>query len=135
MRLLVAVTGIGLALAVMLPTDAKALCVSRSHLSGQWSSDDGGSYHVRRNAGNVVWWVGQSGDGGRSWTNVFKGVYDPNTNLITGDWADVISSGVNFGSLTLRLNGSLEHVNGFDKVSGNGSGFGGTRWFFHCADN
>src|SRR3954467_3838947 len=120
MRSLLAVTGIGLSLAVMLPTNAKALCVSRSHLSGQWSADDGGSYHVRRNAGNIVWWVGQSRDGGRSWTNVFKGVYDPNTNLITGDWDDAISAGasVNTGSLTLRLNGSLEHVNGFDKVSG-----------------
>jgi hypothetical protein len=117
----------------MISTNADALCVSRSQLSGTWLSDDGGTYHIRRNDGNVVWWLGQSGDGGRSWTNVFKGHYDPQTNLITGDWSDVINSTrINSGSLTLRLNGTLEHLNGFDRVSG---GFGGTRWFFHCADN
>ena len=134
MRLLFAATGVGLSLAIMLPTSAKALCASRSQLSGVWLSDDGGTYHVRRNDGNVVWWMGQSSDGGRSWSNVFKGVYDPNTNLITGDWSDVRSSTrIQSGSLTLRLNGTLQHLNGFNKVSG--GGFGGTRWFFHCADN
>lgn len=136
MRSLLAATGVGVSLAIVLATNAQALCVSRSQLSGQWLSDDGGTYHVRRNAGNVVWWMGKSGDGGRSWTNVFKGVYNPQTNLITGDWSDVITStNINSGSLTLRLNGTLQHVNGFDKVSGSGAGFGGSRWFFHCADS
>jgi hypothetical protein len=134
MRLLLAATGVGLSLAIMLPTNAKALCASRSQLSGQWLSDDGGTYHVRRNDANVVWWLGQSGDGGRSWTNVFKGIYDPRTNLITGDWSDVRNSTrIHWGSLTLRLNGTLQHLNGFEKVSGDG--FGGRRWFFRCADN
>jgi hypothetical protein len=132
MRLLLAATGVGLSLAIMLPTSAKAQCVSRSHLSGTWLSDDGGTYHVRRN-GTDVWWMGQSGDGGRSWTNVFKGHWDSQTNLITGEFSDVINSTqINFGPLTLKLDGTLEHLNGFEKVSG---GFGGSRWFFHCADN
>jgi hypothetical protein len=133
MRLVLAATGVGLSLAIMVSGNANGQCVSRSQLSGTWLSDDGGTYHVRRNDGNVVWWLGQSGDGGRSWTNVFKGHYDPQTNLITGDWSDVINSThLNSGSLTLRLNGTLQHVNGFDRVSG---GFGASRWFFHCADN
>lgn len=136
MRSLLAATGVGVSLAIVLATNAEALCVSRSQLSGQWLADDGGTYHVRRNAGNVVWWMGKSSDEGRSWTNVFKGVYNPQTNLITGDWADVITRGnMNSGSLTLRLNGTLQHLNGFEKVSGSGDGFGGRRWFFHCADS
>jgi hypothetical protein len=132
MRLLLAATGVGLSLAIVLPASAKAQCVSRPMLSGTWLSNDGGTYHVRRNEGNVVWWMGKSGDGGQSFTNVFKGHYDPQTNLITGEFSDVINSThINFGPLTLKLNGDLQHVNGFDKVSG---GFGGSHWFFHCAD-
>jgi hypothetical protein len=133
MRLLLAATGVGLILAIVIPTNAKALCASRPMLSGTWLADDGGTYHVRRNEGNVVWWMGQSADEGRSWTNVFKGIYDPQTNLITGEFSDVINSNhINSGPLTLKLNGSLQHVNGFEKVAG---GFGASRWFFHCADN
>jgi hypothetical protein len=145
MRLLLAATGVGLSLAIMLPTNAKALCVSRSQLSGEWLSDDGGTYRVRRNAGNVIWWVGESSDGGRTFTNVFKGIYDPRTNLITGDWSDVRTNfgRIGSGSLTLQLDGTISptppnppsHVNGFHKVGGTGDGFGGTRWFFHCEDN
>jgi hypothetical protein len=133
MRLFFATTAaVGLILATALP--AKAQCVSRSQLSGEWLSDDGGTYWVRRADGNVVWWVGQSGDQGRTWINVFKGTYDPKTNLIVGDWSDVRSAHFNQGTLTLKLNGTLTAVNGFNKVSGVGP-FGGTRWFFHCADN
>src|SRR5262249_35851674 len=96
MRLILAATGIVLCMAVRLPASAKQLWVFRTQLSGEWLSDDGGTYRVRRNAGNVIWWVGESSDGGRTFTNVFKGIYDPRTNLITGDWSDVRT---NFGRI------------------------------------
>jgi hypothetical protein len=86
---------------------------------------------------NVIWWMGQSGDDGRSWINVFRGVYDPQSNTFTGEWSDVHATNFtgpgNQGTLTLRLNGTLTAVNGFDKVSATGAPFGGKRWFFIAA--
>ena len=133
MHVLLAAAGIGLVLATLLATDATAQCSARTQLTGVWQSDDGGTYTVRR-SGKLVWWVGESTDGGRSFTNVFKGVVDGST--ITGDWADVrnangFQSNTNKGTLTLQLDGTLKSLFGFSKVSATG-GFGGTRWFFPC---
>jgi hypothetical protein len=132
MHLLLAAAGIGAVLATLLATDATAQC-ARTQLTGVWQSDDGGTYAVRR-SGNLVWWVGESKDGGRSFTNVFKGVVNGST--ITGDWADVrnangFQSSTNKGTLTLQLDGTLNNLFGFRKVSATG-GFGGTRWSFPC---
>ena len=137
MRQLRAGVGLGFAVAVamLLPRDAGAQCVSRKQITGVWKSDDGGTYTVRR-IGSVVWWVGESSDGGRSFTNVFRGEIKGTT--ITGEWLDVRSAGgfkgdTNRGTLTLRLVGTLTALSGFNKVSDTG-GFGGKRWFFPCAD-
>jgi len=132
MRLLLAGTAIGLVLATVLPIDdATALCASRTRITGFWKSDDGGKYTVRLAANNVVWWLGE----GPGFTNVFRGVINGNT--ITGEWSDVLHTGGGsggFGTLSLQLDGTLAALNGFHKLSDTG-GFGGTRWFFPCADN
>jgi hypothetical protein len=134
MRMLLAATGVGLIIAASFPAVSSAQCVSRSKISGKWLSDDGGTYLVRRADNNVIWWMGQSGDDGRSWINVFRGVYDPKSNTFTGEWSDVHATNFtgpgNQGTLTLRLNGTLTAVNGFDKVSATGAPFGGKWWFF-----
>lgn len=120
------------------PQHADAQCSARTRITGIWLADDGGTYVVRRTGGTTIWWVGRSADGGKSFTNVFKGVR--NGNRITGDWADVLSqskepsSGV--GSLTLEINsskqGNQEFFSGFKKVGGTGSGFGATNWRAEC---
>lgn len=91
-------------------------------VTGTYAGDDGGRYFVRQ-IGNVVWWVGLSGDGGNSFTNVFKGVLQPN-NHINGEWADVpLGANTAGGALTLfvEANGSLRKLN-------QTGGFGGSHW-------
>ena len=60
---------------VLLVSQASAQCVSPKGLTGAWKSNDGGTYFVRR-LDRVVFWMGQSPDDGRSWTNVFRGITD-----------------------------------------------------------
>jgi len=126
------------ALLLAAPQYADAQCSARTRITGTWLADDGGTYVVRRTGGTTIWWLGRSADGGKSFTNVFKGVR--NGNRITGDWADVISqskdpnSGV--GSLVLEINatkqGNQEFISGFKKVGGSGAGFGATNWRAEC---
>lgn len=116
---------------VLLVSQASAQCVAPKGLNGAWKANDGGTYFVRR-LESVVFWMGQSGDGGRSWTNVFRGTTDGVT--ITGEWADVRGNNGS-GTLTLKINGKLGvGVNGFDRIGGSGSGFGGQHWFRPCND-
>src|SRR6185369_10844771 len=65
---------------------AVAQCKAATQLSGRWYGNDGGTYYLRR-FGNEVWWVGISGDQGKSWTNAFHGTR--NGDVITGEWGDV----------------------------------------------
>ena len=114
---------------------ASAQCASRNQITGIWHSDDGGSYSVRR-VGHVIWWVGESADGGQSFKNVYRG--EINGNTITGEWMDVQNANgfhgdTNRGTLTLQLEGDLQHLFAFNKVSDTG-GFGGRRWSFPCND-
>ena len=108
-----------------------ALCSASRDFNGIWSSDDGGTYYIRQ-IGNDIWWVGMSGDNGKTWTNVFKGVRNGNT--VTGQWADVprgsISSG---GVLNLSVQGTKQSVSGFSRSQVTG-GFGGSKWFKPCDD-
>jgi hypothetical protein len=62
------------ALTVLLgvPLSLNAQCVAPRDMNGVWRANDGGTYYVRQ-VGNDVWWVGMSADGGKTWTNVFKG--------------------------------------------------------------
>jgi hypothetical protein len=106
-----------------------------SRSPGHGSRTTGGTYHVRR-VGNVIWWVGESSDGGHSFTNVYRGVISGST--ITGDWLDVrtahgFGGDTNKGTLTLQLIGTLTSLSGFKRVAATG-GFGGSRWSFPCND-
>lgn len=111
--------------------NAFALCAAPKDLNGVWHANDGGTYYVRQ-IGNEVWWLGMSGDSGKSWTNVYKGTR--NGNQVTGRWADVprghISSS---GSLNLNIRTSGGHVVDFTKGSFTG-GFGGSHWTMKCDD-
>ena len=101
-------------------------CVAPPTLDGRWTANDRGNYDVRI-VGNNVFWLGQSADGGRSWTQVFHGTRQGNN--VTGMWADVRGASHNSGQMTLRVTGtaSMEFVSG---VRGAGS-----RWGRPCNDN
>lgn len=93
-------------------------------LTGTWTSENNGTYYVRQ-VGTTVWWVGQSRDGGISYTNVFNG--SKNGDQITGFWADV-PAGKNTGSGTLTLSISRTGANvELRKVRETG-GFGESIW-------
>lgn len=100
---------------------AHALCEAPRHVSGVWKANDGGTYRVHV-IDDTVWWVGMSGDEGRTWMNVFKGTRTG--NVIEGEWADVRGKAWGFGTLKLRISGTTF----MEKVGGSGSGFGGRRW-------
>ena len=132
---MIRISKFGLATILMLfglSSAATAQCVSPKSITGVWKANDGGTYIVRRVQGTVVWWIGKSGDNGASWTNVFTGVI--NGNIINGEWADLVhNNGV--GTLQLKIQGAIgTGVNGFDKIGGTGSGFGGSHWFMPCHD-
>ena len=104
---------------------AFAQCVAPPTIGGRWSANDGGFYDVRV-VGNEVFWLGESGDGGRSWTQVFRGTRQG--NMLTGMWADVRGASHNSGTMTLRISGTAS----MDFVSGTrGAGF---RWGRPCND-
>ncbi len=90
-------------------------------LTGSWRCDDGGTYYVRQ-AGNEIWWYGESGDGGRSWSNVFYGYIQG--NRIVGKWADV-PHGQNqgLGEMTMEIQ-AINRLKAMRKTGG----FGGSEW-------
>jgi len=112
---------------------------SKSDLTGFWTADDGATYYVLQDADNVVWWAGFSADGGRSFTNVYRGIWRPNTateepadvGTVDGEWAD-IPMGESMGQGTLRL--SLRFSGALAKVSETG-GFGASSWRKTTMDN
>lgn len=94
---------------------------SRVDLNGVWRCNDGGTYYLRQ-VGKTLWWFGQSGDSGRTWSNVFRGEIQGVT--IRGEWADVPMGYIrNCGEMTLGLeaDGSLSRIDAT-------GGFGGSRW-------
>jgi len=97
---------------------------SQEDLTGTWTSETRGTYYVRQ-VGTTVWWMGQSQDGGASYTNVFNGVRSG--DQITGFWAD-LPAGKNMGSGSLTL--SISRTGGnveIRKVKETG-GFGEWLW-------
>jgi hypothetical protein len=93
------------------------------NLTGVWAGDDGATYFVMRDDHDFIWWVGMSADGGRSFTNVFRGRWQANPateepgdwGTVTGEWADV-PRGKFMGSgnlkLRYRFSGELERIGG-----------------------
>src|ERR1700684_2611506 len=75
-----------LVLAVSWPRAVQAQCMLPKDITGTWRANDGGHYYVRQ-VGDEIWLFGQSGDGGKSWANVYHGVRNGTT--VTGTWADV----------------------------------------------
>jgi hypothetical protein len=107
-----------------------AMCEAPRRLTGEWKANDGGTYWIRQ-VGNQVWWVGTSSDGGRTFTNTFRGTRDGAE--ITGEFADVPRGQIlGSGQLNLRLIlGSTGSIRGIEKLSGP---FGAARWFKPCRD-
>jgi hypothetical protein len=62
--------------------------------------------------GNDIFWLGESGDGGASFTQVFQGTHQG--NMTTGKWADVRGASHNNGEMTLSFTRTVE----MDFVSG-----------------
>ena len=111
-------------------SQATALCVAPTRLTGVWSANDGRTYLVRLLGDRLV--GRKDADDGATWTNTFKGTLDGNT--ISGEWADVIRHRGS-GTLTLRINGQLGvGVHGLEKIGSTGAGFGGEHRFMPCND-
>lgn len=111
----------GLVVFVLFVGNVHAQCAAPKYVSGVWKANDGGTYRLHT-VGPTIWWVGMSGDDGRSWTNVFKGTR--NGDIIDGEWADVRGKSWGHGTLKLRISGTTF----MEKIGGTGSGFGGSRW-------
>lgn len=119
-----------LAVALLVPSLTHALCATARDMNGVWKGNDGGTYYIRQ-TGSEVWWVGLSGDGGKSWTNVYKGTRAG--NVVTGTWADVPKGRTRSGGvMNLAIQGS-SGVAGFTRTQVSG-GFGGSRWSQSCDD-
>src|SRR5262245_33655369 len=67
----------GLVVLAAFAGDVHAQCAAPKYVSGAWKANDGGTYLLHA-VGPTIWWVGMSGDDGRSWTNVFKGTRNGN---------------------------------------------------------
>jgi hypothetical protein len=83
------------------------------NLSGRWSCDDGGTYYLKQSAGSQLFWFGESGDAGKSWSNIFHadlkqtgskdGVVRVGS-VIGGAWTDVPKGEAkNSGLLFLKI--------------------------------
>jgi hypothetical protein len=112
------------------PSSSFTQCLLPKDMNGVWKSDDGGTYYVRQ-VGNSIWWVGMSGDGGKTWTNVYHGVR--NGSIITGTWADVpMGRTRQTGILNLKIEFTWNNgVAGFSRTQVSG-GFFGSEWEFRC---
>jgi len=130
-------SALALALSLAAGASAQAQCVAPKSISGWWNGNDGGKYVLRR-IGDVVWWMGKSGDGGRTWTNVFRGVISGDT--IDGEWTDLLSGvqengNQGHGTLKLKIIGKIGvGVDGFERIGATGAGFGGSKWSRGCND-
>jgi hypothetical protein len=109
-------------------------------LTGAWAADDGAIYYIRHLSDNTVWWAGLHNSGfhlGAIFSNVFRGVLDPASRIIEGEWADV-PRGQIFGSGPIALDVVERDVPRRGPVFelrkrpglvlGAGGGFGGTTW-------
>lgn len=93
----------------------------RVNFSGRWRSNDGGIYHIKQ-IGNELWWYGESGDKGASWSNVFHGFIGKQE--IAGKWVDVPKGRVNSqGEMTVQI-ASPDRLVSVRKTGG----FGGSVW-------
>lgn len=108
--------------ALSAPAPIQASCAAATTLSGKWKGDDGGTYRIRA-AGNEIFWIGTSPDGGKSWTNVMRGLRNPETKSISGRWADIAQPG-GVGALVIAIKSNNLLV----RTSSTGSPFGGTKW-------
>ncbi|MBI2372102.1 MAG: hypothetical protein HYV08_18040 [Deltaproteobacteria bacterium] len=89
-------------------------------LTGLWTGNDGGTYYLRQ-VGDRIFWLGESGDGGRTWTNVATGKLSGGRIIL--DWGDVPKGAIrNSGLLVIRVEGDR-----LVRVEGTG-GFGGSEW-------
>lgn len=93
------------------------------NLTGKWACDDGGIYYIRL-VGRDVFWLGESADRGKGWTNVFAGKLTG--RRIKGVWSDLPKgSAKNHGNMDLQL--SPDGLS-FSTVAG-GEGFKGKSWW------
>jgi hypothetical protein len=91
------------------------------NLTGRWRCNDGGTYFIRQ-VGSDLWWYGQSGDGGATWSNVFHGSIQG--NQVIGRWADVPHGKLqNAGEMSLEILGNRKL-----RAIRRTGGFGGSEW-------
>jgi hypothetical protein len=87
-------------------------------LSGTWSGNDGGLYHIKQ-VDSCVWWSGlsnfveQGQYPGQEWVMVFRGTMNSD-GVINGDFVDVMST--NPGTGTMMIEARIEQVEGVGSV-------------------
>lgn len=93
--------------------------------TGVWRGNDGGVYYMREDASGGLMWLGVSGDGGKSWSNLYNGIIGgPGRTISTGPWVDV-PIGANRGQGELGLTRKDANTIIAHRRSG---GFGGSEW-------
>jgi hypothetical protein len=104
---------------------SSAADVVEINLSGKWSINcEGGGVYYLRQVGNEVWWVGESPDGGRGWTNLGHGTIEGEDLIV--HWADAPKGSFRgTGILTLKLVVQDGKVATIKKVKQVGDFFGG----------
>jgi hypothetical protein len=117
---------VGIAVLSVFSVACSAAYAQDINLTGKWSCDDTGTYYVRQ-IGNKVWWMGKSKEGGKEWSNVFRG--EIKGKQIIGEWVDV-PRGESMGSGTLHLEMHLRNGNVVEirKAKQIGDEFGGGVW-------
>ena len=74
-------------------------------LSGQWSGNDGGLYHLKQ-LDSCVWWAGMSNFAGQypgqEWIMTFKG-HVSTDGVIQGQFVDVKSNNPGSGTMTIEI--------------------------------
>lgn len=113
------------------PLAASAQCALPVGMNGVFRGNDGGVYYVRQ-VGAEVWWLGESPDGGKRFTNVFHGARSG--DVVNGTWADVTGQMHNSGVLELRISEANGGVTGWTRTAATG-GFTGSTWTFPCGDS
>jgi|SaaInlStandDraft_4_1057021.scaffolds.fasta_scaffold08810_3 hypothetical protein len=96
--------------------------IASANLTGQWKSNDGGTYYIQQNGQNVFWY-GERKLNNPQWANVFKGTRHGQN--ITGPWSDVPKGkSRNKGVLKLRAKHDDNVIVALSKTGG----FGGSKW-------
>ena len=120
-----AVTVVAAAMVLAFVGECSSANAGKVMLTGKWSINcgGGGTYYLRQ-INDEVWWIGESPDGGRTWTNIGHGQIKG--KVLTVRWADAPRGSCSgSGIITLELVTKGDEVVELRKTKQDGANFGG----------